>query len=105
MNVRKSFRSLCVLASVLITAPAIGEPSLGERYPAPWREDFNVDITKALVAKGITGCGEYKYRASTLDRNEYLVYCTHDGKNWTAYFVWPRIKEVMGPYAPDPSVK
>ena len=38
-------------------------------------------------------------------KGEYLVYCTQDGKTWTAYLVWASIKKIMGPYPPDPSIK
>lgn len=102
----KLCKSLCIYtALILVAESAFADLPLSERYPGPWKEDFNVDITKALVAKGIKECGEYKYRPSALDRDEYLVHCTRDGKRWSAYLVWPKIKEIMGPYAPDPSVK
>jgi len=78
---------------------------LSERYPGPWQEDFNMGITKALAAKGICDCGQYKYRESSRDKGEYLVYCTRDGSNWTAYLVWPSIGEVTGPHTPDPSLQ
>jgi hypothetical protein len=80
------------------------EITLVERYPAPWREEFDVGITKTLISKGIRGCGQYKYRESSKDRNEYLVHCTGDGKLWVAYFVWSATERVMGPYSPDPSL-
>lgn len=81
------------------------EIPLAERYPAPWREDFHVGITKALAAKGIRGCGQYKYRESSKDRNEFLVHCTGDGKFWTAYIVWPSTEGLMGPFTPDLSLR
>ena len=81
------------------------ELPLAERYPAPWREDFHVGISKALASKEIRGCGQYKYRESSKDRNEFLVHCTGDGKFWVAYFVWPTTGGVMGPHSPDPSLQ
>lgn len=77
---------------------------LSERYPAPWREDFNVGITKAIASKGISGCGQYKYRESSTDKGEYLVHCAHDGNNWNAYLVWANTGSVTGPHAPDLSL-
>jgi hypothetical protein len=76
---------------------------VASKYESAWRTDFNLEITKALVAKDITGCGEYKYKASLEQSREYVVYCTVDGENWTAYLVWTGINDVMGPYPPDPS--
>lgn len=96
--------SIYVIFLFFLSSPIIAAPKLGERYPAPWRDDFNSGITKALVAGGIRGCGEYKYRPSAIDRSEYLVYCTRDGRRWMAYIVWPNIKQVMGPYEPDSSI-
>lgn len=74
-------------------------------YRGPWIEEFNPQITKALIAKQIRGCGEYKYRENARHHSEYLVHCTADGKNWVAYLVWPKIKEVEGPFRADPSLK
>lgn len=81
------------------------ELSLNERYPGPWREGFNQSITKTLAAKRVGGCGQYKYRKSARDGEEYLVYCTSDGRNWSAYLVWPAIEEVTGPHLPDPTLR
>ena len=75
----------------------MGCDSGSARYPGPWREDLNVEITKTLVAKKVKGCGEYKYRET--HRHEYLVHCSRDGKNWIAYQVWPKIGEITGPHA------
>lgn len=77
---------------------------LSERYPGPWREDFNMGITKALASKEVRGCGQYKYRESRNDRGEYLVYCTRDGNNWTAYLVWENTGDVTGPHTSDLSL-
>lgn len=79
--------------------------TLGERYPGPWREDFEAGISKALASKDIHDCGQYKYRESLVNSGEYLVYCTRDGNNWTAYLVWANIGEVTGPHTPDPSLQ
>ncbi|MFC1896572.1 hypothetical protein ACFL0Q_07950 [Thermodesulfobacteriota bacterium] len=90
--------SLCCFGS------AIADLSISERYPGPWRHDFNSGISRALAKNNIRGCGEYKYRPSSTDDSEYLVRCTRDGINWSSYIVWVGIDEVMGPYAPDSSL-
>ncbi len=72
----------------------------GNQYEAKWHKEFHSGITKALAAKNIRGCGEYKYKASLTENNEYLVHCTRDGEKWFEYLVWPRITEVTGPFLP-----
>lgn len=79
--------------------------SAAERYPGPWQESFHLAITKTLAQNDIRGCGQYKYKASVKDNNEYVVYCTIDGKSWLSYTVWPSINQVQGPHAPEPSLK
>ena len=88
---------------------AFADMSLSKRYPGPWREDFNKGISRALVKNkkliySIRDCGQYKYRPSSVNRNEYIVRCSRDGVNWSTYFVWVGIDEVMGPYKPDSSL-
>jgi len=75
------------------------QSEIDAEYPPPFREDFNMEITKVLVKNGVTGCGTYKYRASTKPSDkEYLVYCSRDGKTWTAYMVFIYTGKVLGPY-------
>ena len=88
----------------LLLVPKGYSSSLNERYPAPWRDEFNMEITRALASSKIRGCGEYKYRESSRNKGEYLVYCTRDGSTWFAYIVWIYSKKVMGPYKPDASL-
>jgi len=86
-------------AAVLVMASAAhADTSFQDRYPGPWKEDFNAPISKALAQNSARGCGEFKYRQSSKDKGEYLVYCTRDGRNWSAYFVWPSIKKITGPH-------
>lgn len=91
-------------AMIGIGGESANTTSLSERYPGPWQEDFNLGISKALAGKKIRGCGQYKFRESSMDKKEYLVYCTRDGNDWLAYLVWPNIGSVTGPHAPDPSL-
>ncbi|VWD62332.1 hypothetical protein BCO71033_06743 [Burkholderia contaminans] len=94
--------ALSIASGVSSTAAAV---TVAERYPAPWREDFNLEISKSLAWNKVRGCGEFKYRASSQDQDEYLVYCTADGSMWTAYLVWTAIHKVMGPLKPDASIQ
>lgn len=86
--------------AAMLTALSIAhaEIPLQERYPGPWKDDFNGSISKALAQNSVRGCGEFKYRESRMNRGEYLVYCTRDGSNWIAYLVWTSSKKVTGPH-------
>jgi hypothetical protein len=95
--------SIVVLATGL-QACSSNNLTLNERYPGPWRESFNMGITKALAGKHVRGCGDYKYRESKTDRGEYLVYC-NDGTTSMAYIVWPNTGGVIGPNSIDPSLQ
>lgn len=98
-------KKLIFLFFVFITASTHAEKiPLSTRYPKPWRENFNLEITRSLSNKNIRGCGQYKFRESSKDKGEYLVYCSRDGRNWLAYIVWPNINNVMGPYPTDSSL-
>ena len=91
----------CLLAGSCSKEP---ELSMAQMYPGPWREEFDLSITKALAVNNIKGCGQYMYRAHYRQKGEYLVYCTGDGKFWTSYLVWAPTERVMGPYPPDPTI-
>ncbi|MCE7033566.1 hypothetical protein LY625_13265 [Lysobacter sp. GX 14042] len=80
------------------------ELALAEEYPGPWREDFNADIARTLAHNRVTGCGQFKFKPSSQNRNEFVVYCTRDGHEWSAYVVWTAINEVIGPSKPDPAL-
>lgn len=91
-------RKTLTLVALVSAATAHAGISLQERYPGPWRDDFNLPISKALAQNLIKGCGEFKYRPSSRNKGEFLVYCTRDGKNWVAYLVWAPIAKVNGPH-------
>jgi hypothetical protein len=84
--------------------PAKPQLTLAERFPGHWRLDGNGTINMVLATHKIRGCGEYRYRQSAQTRDEYLVYCTRDGKEWTPYVVRADLDEIWGPYTLDPSV-
>lgn len=96
------------LLALLFAAVAPGLSSAGQsvdrQYPGPWRYEFNNQITRALAAADVSGCGIYRYRASRNSSREFLVHCSNDNKNWTAYMVWPNLDKVLGPYQLEPSL-
>lgn len=73
-------------------------PVNSDLYPAPWQDAVNVGIARALVANGVSGCGEHIYRQSRTDPMGYLVHCSRDGKTWRAYLVHTNSGQVDGPY-------
>lgn len=77
---------------------------ISQMYPGPWVREFNTEITRTLVAADVQGCGIYRYRVSRTSKTEFLVYCSRDIKHWQAYMVWPNLRKVLGPYAPDPQL-
>lgn len=80
------------------------EPTLGERYPPPWRENVNIELIKALAKNRVRGCGEMWWRESSRNAGEYLVYCTSDGKSWTTWVVWINASKVLGPGLPPQEI-
>lgn len=88
----------------LFTGQVMAKESVADRYPGPWEDEYHQAITTTLTVNRIAGCGQYKYREDVRQSQEYLVYCTRDGKRWLAYLVWPRLEKVLGPYTPDPSL-
>lgn len=77
---------------------ALGAQNFGAQYGGSWKSNFHQGITKALMSHNARDCGEYHYKESVSSANEFVVYCTRDGKNWSAYLVWPQNGDVMGPY-------
>lgn len=88
----------------LFAGQAMAEENLADRFPGPWQHEFSPEITKALTVNRVAGCGQYKYREDAKKTQEYIVYCSRDGKRWLAYIVWPSIERLMGPYNPSPSL-
>jgi hypothetical protein len=76
-----------------------------DTYPGAWSDAPNSGIQQALIKNGARGCGEYWYKAAASSPNEYLVYCTRDGKNWTAYLVWTSAGKIMGPNQISPDIR
>lgn len=78
--------------------------TIGEIYPAPWKNDSNSSIVRALKDDGVQGCSSFRYREARRSKSEFLVYCYRGGVAKAAYMVWPNIHKVLGPYQPDASL-
>jgi len=75
--------------------------NIAERYPGPWVRDVHPGIARVLVKNDVRGCGEFKYRESSQNKNEFIVRCSRDGNIWQTYLVWVGADKIMGPYTPD----
>lgn len=109
MNAKKIFYGLLIFFIIGIilninNASKTKNIPLEDRYPSPWRLDFNLKLSKSLANNNITDCGEYKYRESKYDKGEYLVYCITKDGNYSAYIAWPEIGRVTGPHKADYSL-
>jgi hypothetical protein len=91
------FIVLAIVGALLLAAKCSHEAS-EQALPsqaAKWNEDFHRDITAALIAKDVRGCGQYVYREVGPNTGEYLVRCTPDGVTWTEYYVRTRTGDVV----------
>lgn len=82
---------------------AVKAPVAGD-YQSDWRNGQHVDLEKTLTANHVDSCALMAYRSHRTVHGQYLVYCSQDGRRWTAWLAWPGAQKVMGPYAPDPLV-
>lgn len=78
------------------------EPS--QQYLGTWQDKPSRGLSSALAAHKATGCSEFYWRESTVTRGEFLVFCTRDGRQWTAYLVWPNIGKATGPLTPPADI-
>ena len=91
------FKTLSSIAALLLCFSSYGYAFAAERgLNTQWNTEFNPDITRALAAKDISGCGQYRWMCDAY--NECIVQCTRDGVTWRDYWVWPRTGGVDGPY-------
>ena len=74
---------------------------------ASYSDSINIEISRALVAKEIRTCGEYKWALNPGTNSEYTVKCSPDGKTWYTYLVWPKIQEVtfVSKQEPPPEIE
>ncbi len=84
------------------------EPSPSDRFPSPWVEERSPGIDRVLGNHNISGCENLVYRPSDISsgpldpRGVFLVYCSPDGTNWTAYIASPglaRERSLTGRFA------
>jgi len=90
-------RRLIVFA-VIVGAAFLAVHYATRREPAP-RESaerygaltsaFNAEITRALAAADVRGCGMYHWQAVLNRRGEFRVFCTAHGERHTRYRVLP----------------
>jgi hypothetical protein len=95
--------------AVIVIAVGCDSRPWAEDYPGPWKDPSMEDpptytfraIATTLGTNDVRGCGSWYYRPRAYRPNEYLVYCTRDGKVWVAYRVWPYDwRTVKGPLQP-----
>lgn len=79
-------------------------PPVAADYQGAWRSSANVDLAKTLAAHQVEGCSSMAWRAHRTVQGQYLVYCSKDGRRWTAWLAWPGAQKVLGPFPPDPLV-
>jgi hypothetical protein len=114
-NIHKAaMRILGALALVTILPLLTGcDPSPSDRFPEPWVRERSMAIDRVLGNHNISGCENLAYRPSDassgpLDpRGDFLVYCSPNGSNWTAYIASPglaRDRNLTGPFEIYPDV-
>lgn len=97
-----------VVVAVIVGAAVLVVHNATRRAPAPVESierygaitsAFNAEITHALAAANIRGCGAYHWQAVLNRRGEFRVYCAADGERYTGY----RVLAGSGRVAPDHS--
>lgn len=84
-----------VLGIFLISAAGCGQ-SQADLYPGPWIEEPSPSITRVLDAHGVA-CADVVYRPSNVSNGprdpagQFLVYCSNDGQNWSAWVARPAL--------------
>jgi len=67
-----------------------------EQFPGPWLE-VTQEIRDILALKKISACSQAAARVSSINPDEYLLYCTSDGNLWTSWLIQPAARTVRGP--------
>lgn len=98
---RKPLRTLCGLALLGLTCllgTADAQPKLlpSEQFPGPWLE-VTQEIRDVLALNQVAACGQAVGRQSSRNPDEYLLYCTRDGRLWTTWRVERAGRKVRGP--------
>lgn len=77
---------------------SVSRAEFDKKYPPPWREGMNVELSRYLVQHGVTGCGQYMWRKGKSQSALYVVRCSRDGNRWYEYEVFDA--GVVGPSEP-----
>jgi hypothetical protein len=100
---RKTRRAACHFSFALLgltcllgTADAHPMLSPSEQFPGPWLE-VTQEIRDILALNKVSACSQAAGRASSRNPDEYLLYCTSDGKLWTSWRIQPATRTVRGP--------
>ncbi len=89
------------------------DPSPSDRFPGPWIEERTPAIDLVLGNHNVSGCENFAFRPSDVTsgpqdpRGDYLVYCSANGADWTAYIARPglaRASSLEGPFEPYPDI-
>lgn len=64
-----------------------GTSTAQSEFPGKWQQGFHAGISKALAKHQIRGCPELRYKESKSQSGVFMVECSEDGKDWTAYRV------------------
>jgi hypothetical protein len=103
----------CIVAAVLVavwTEKPDDAARRADKAPASvdfsddWKRETHVDLEKTLRAAQVEHCAVMAYRPHRRYPGEYLVYCSDDGRGWTAWSASTGSQRVRGPYAPDPLI-
>jgi hypothetical protein len=97
-------KRLFLACAALAAYSAVAAADLGRDYPGPWKRDAQPQLTRTLAKAGARGCGDYAWRQHASQSSEFLVYCTRDGRTWSAWLAWTAADRVMGPYPADPAL-
>lgn len=86
---------LVVLAGIIYSLLPDREPGSATDYRPNWSTDFHPTITKALVYKGATECGEYRWK-ERIGQREWLVQCVRGDTVLNTYQVFAA-RDINGP--------
>lgn len=102
MNRTGKSRVIAAAAAVMFCTLSLPvSAAMAQDYPAPWKRDAVPALTRTLAKNGVRGCGDFAWRQRADGSSEYLVYCTRDGRTWSAWLAWTASEKVQGPYSPD----
>jgi len=76
---------VCIIVGLLVSLFS-NPKSNTSTLDLSWSEDFNMQLSQAIVRQGISGCGQYEWAKSS--NNKYVVRCTNDGHKWIKHTVF-----------------